>query len=218
MMSGGDAVRLLRIPLAEPGILLAARPILPDDAAGLMADEARSLSSAVPAVRSRATAARIVARELMRDLGASPVALPHRRHAPPVWPAGISGSLAHDDAVAVAAVARCAEWRALGVDVEPAEPLPGDVALRIATVAERRRYDMARLDGRRLVVAKEAVYKAAHALDPVFLDWSDIEVDLAARLAHLSTGRRIAFDLVEGIAAATAGAAPRIVALAAVAA
>lgn len=43
--------------------------------------------------------------------------------------------------------------------------------------------------GARLLFAKEAVYKAVYPVDPVFLDYHDIEVGLADRKAIVLNGR-----------------------------
>jgi 4'-phosphopantetheinyl transferase EntD len=48
------------------------------------------------------------------------------------------------------------------------------------------------LRGKLLFAAKEAVYKAVHPLDRVFLEFHDIEVDLAGRKAVTRTGRVVA--------------------------
>ena len=49
----------------------------------------------------------------------------------------LTGSLAHDDDMAVAAVASVAVIGSLGVDVEPALPLPDDIFALVAIPADR---------------------------------------------------------------------------------
>jgi 4'-phosphopantetheinyl transferase EntD len=48
------------------------------------------------------------------------------------------------------------------------------------------------LRGKLLFTAKEAVYKACYPLDRVFLEFHDIEVDLAGHQAVTKTGRVVA--------------------------
>jgi 4'-phosphopantetheinyl transferase EntD len=97
--------------------------------------------------------------------------------------------LAHDSIVAIAAVGRRHDIAALGIDIEPVENLPFELDL-IATPRERLKISSYRYGGRLLFTAKEAVYKAVHPLDNVFLEHHDVEVDFDARQA-IVCGRRV---------------------------
>jgi len=178
--------------LAVPGLLIGHRLISPGDEHALLAEEAASIASPVIAVRRASGAARIVARELLAQLGYGSVPLTKGAGGAPIWPAGITGSLAHDDQVAVAAVGLLRDFGAVGIDVEPVELLPPDMLELVATSQELRKIADDPLRGRILFAAKEAVYKAAYPLDRVFLEFRDIDVDLAARNAATKTGRTIA--------------------------
>ena len=107
----------------------------------------------------------------------------------PVWPAGVVGSLAHDPEIAVAAVALRRDFAALGVDVEPAEPLPSELIDIVATLWEKRQLAEDPRSGRLLFAAKEAVYKAVFPLDGTFLDHHNVVVDLSAGKATVRNGR-----------------------------
>jgi len=174
--------------LALPGLLIGHRVIMAGDETTLRAEEASSFSSRAPAARRASGAARIVARELMARLGYPDAQLPRGAAGAPLWPAGVVGSLAHDDEVAVAAVALAQDFASVGIDVEPARALPTDMRELIASPDELRTIEDDPLKGRLLFVAKEAVYKAAYPLDRTFLEFSDIAVDLAAGKAITSTG------------------------------
>src|SRR5437868_11413851 len=113
--------------LCFPGIMIAHRLISVDDEHALMPEEAGAFARSVVKVRRASGAARIVARELLARLGHAGHALPKSASGAPAWPAGIVGSLSHDDEVAVAAVAPSRGIAALGIDIEPAEPLPADL-------------------------------------------------------------------------------------------
>jgi 4'-phosphopantetheinyl transferase EntD len=175
-----------------PGLLIGHRLISPGDENALLDEEAASIVSPVIAVRRASGAARIVARELLAQLGYGRVPLPKGAAGEPLWPSGITGSLAHDDKVAVAAVGLLRNIRAVGIDVEPAELLPPDMLKLIAMPQELRRIADDPLRGKLLFAVKEAVYKAVYPLDRVFLEFHDIEVDLAARKAMTKAGRAVA--------------------------
>jgi 4'-phosphopantetheinyl transferase EntD len=83
------------------------------------------------------------------------------------------------------------DFNAVGIDVEPAVALPPDMLALIATSQEQRRIADDPLRGKLLFAAKEAVYKALYPLDRVFLEFRDIEVDLAGRRAITRTGRAV---------------------------
>jgi 4'-phosphopantetheinyl transferase EntD len=182
--------------LGLPDILIGHRVIAPDDCHALTAEEVASLPSRLPEAQRASGAARIVARELLARMGIASTPLPKSASGAPVWPAGIVGSLAHDDRIAVAAVARRATMEALGIDVEPAGPLPADLFDVVATARERLVLYRNPGVGRLLFAAKEAVYKAINPVDGVFLEYHDIEVDLAGRRATTRTGRTLCLDMV----------------------
>jgi 4'-phosphopantetheinyl transferase EntD len=176
--------------LTVPGILIGQRAIADGDEAALMPAEAAAFASSVAKVRRASGAARIVARALLAQLGAPHAAIVRSASGAPAWPPGITGSLAHDDATAVAAVARQRDVWSVGIDVEPALPLPGDLLDMVATPRERAFIGGDLVRARLLFCAKEAVYKAVHPLDGTFLDHHDVEVDLASEQAVVRSGRR----------------------------
>jgi 4'-phosphopantetheinyl transferase EntD len=175
--------------LAFPGVAVGHRLISPGDEHALLKEEVPALAASVVKVRRASGAARIVARQLLTQLGYANCALPKGPAGAPVWPAGIVGSLAHDSRVAVAAVGMRADVGALGIDVEPAECLPSELLDLVATPQERLNLGDDVYRGRLLFVAKEAVYKAVHPLDQTFLEHHDVEVDLSERKAVIRSGR-----------------------------
>jgi 4'-phosphopantetheinyl transferase EntD len=163
-------------------------------------DEAAFADLSEPLARRRASgAARRAAREALAALGgdanASLARAPGRY---PLWPQGFVGSLAHDEALAVALVAPAVRLAAVGVDVEPAAPLPDDVAEIALSAAERRAVAGDLVLGRAIFAAKEAVYKAINPLDGTPLEYEDIEVDLAGGVARLRDGRRLEIAAARG--------------------
>lgn len=177
--------------LSSSDILVDCRPILPGDETALLEEETRSIPARMMEMRRASGAARLLGRELLTRLGYAPCAIPKAASGEPIWPAGIVGSFAHDQAIAVAAVGRRRDVSAVGIDVEPAEPLPPE--LRNLVVSPREQVGLAEdpCRGRLIFAAKEAVYKTAVALDGTVLDYPDIEVDLIAQQAVLNDGRAI---------------------------
>jgi len=177
--------------IAPPGLLIGHRIVTPGDERALRAAEAASLTSHVPQARRASGAARIVARELLARLGFPDAAVPKGAGGEPVWPAGVVGSLAHDNDVAVASVGLRRDFLTIGVDIEPALPLPADMLALVASPDELRRIDANSVETRLLFAAKEAVYKAAYRVEESFLEFMDIEVDLAAGKATTRTGHTL---------------------------
>lgn len=175
--------------LSLPGVLAGHRLISAGDEGALLPEEQHSITATTIGVRRASGAARRVARALLARLGFPGCALPRTASGAPEWPADVTGSLAHDARVAVAAVAMRRDVRSLGIDVEPAEPLPPELVDIVATDEERRRIGEDPYRGRLLFAAKEATYKAVYQLDQQFLDFPDIEVDLAGRKAVVRNGR-----------------------------
>ena len=177
--------------LAVPGLLIGYRVISPGDESALREAEAASISSANASVRRASGAARIVTRGLLMRLGYPDAPVPKGAGGAPIWPAGVVGSLAHDDEIAVAAVGLRRDFASIGIDVEPAESLPANMLALVATPRERRMIDDDPVKAKLLFAAKEAVYKAVYPLDRVFLEFGDIEIDLATATATTRMGRNL---------------------------
>ena len=165
--------------LSPAGILIGHRLISQGDESALLTDETKTITVRTLKGRRASGAARMVARRLLTELGREPCTLPKGPSGAPLWPEGIVGSLAHDDCVAVAALGLRRNARAVGIDVEPAAMLPSDILELVATPLERLRIADDPYAGRLLFTAKEAVYKAVQPLDGIFLEFHDIEIDLA---------------------------------------
>ncbi|MER9138010.1 4'-phosphopantetheinyl transferase superfamily protein [Mesorhizobium sp. M0830] len=179
------------IAIAPAGVRVGCRAIRDGDEGHLLPEEARSMSVRQPAMRRASGAARWIAHELLTELGVNDVAVPRTPSGAPVWPDGITGSLAHDDDMAVAAVAPIGHISSLGIDVEPAQPLPDDVFALVAIPADRTDAADRDLAGRILFAAKEAVYKAVYPLDREVLGYEDIAVDLNSGQATTKSGRQV---------------------------
>jgi 4'-phosphopantetheinyl transferase EntD len=196
-MSLSDTTMSLEVAisaLAVPGVNVGWRMISEGDENALLPGEELSAPS-VAKVRRASGAGRIAARALMTRLGHVAQPVLRAPSGAPRWPKGLVGSIAHDETIAVAALASSADFSGLGIDIEPAETLPPELLDLVARPAERARIKDDPLQGRVLFAAKEAVYKAVHPLDGIFLEHHDVEIDLANLRAVVRTGRTLPLKL-----------------------
>jgi 4'-phosphopantetheinyl transferase EntD len=191
--------------LAHPELLIGCRAISPGDEFALFPSEVGALAGAILPVRRASGAGRIVARTLLARLGSLSTELPRTASGAPRWPVGFVGSIAHDANFAVAVVAPARSLEGVGVDIEPALPLPPELLDLVATHSEQNKLRGDLLSARLLFCIKEAVYKATHPRDGVFLEHHDVEVSLNALIALTRTGHRLQIHTVSR---------PRLVALA----
>lgn len=144
------------------------------------ADEQAWLAQRSPRRRQQSLAARTLARRTLEELGLPPAALPPTEQGQARFPPGSVGSLSHCDTAVAAVVAAHAHCAALGVDVEPAQPLPEDAAQLVASASERAA--LTRLPGgwpvwgRALLGAKECVHKCVNPLSGAWLEFDEVEV------------------------------------------
>jgi len=176
--------------IAPKGISTACRVIRDGDETRLLGDEIGTLPARNPVRRRASGTARIAARELLKEHGGGDFAILRGASGEPIWPSGIVGSLAHDDDMAVAAVASTADFLSVGIDVEPAIALPEDIAALVKQPGDRLPEGTGETD-RILFCAKEAVYKVVYPLDRMILNYDDIIVDLQHGHARTTTGRNV---------------------------
>lgn len=156
-----------------------------DVAVAVRAGERESVDGAVPPRVAEFVTGRWCARQALAAAGVPGVDLPAGDSGAPRWPAGTVGSITHCRGYRAAAVARSHRWAAIGVDAEPALPLPGGVWETITSAAERRHvsalHKWCDLPLDRLVFsAKESLYKAWSTRTATWLDFADVELRLAA--------------------------------------
>lgn len=174
--------------MREDGFTYAVRQIGAGDENLLTSAEDLSLQRCALASRRRAAAARVAARALLVAAGQPAWDLPRRDGLAPRWPAGFVGSLAHCDSHATAVLAPSHRFAAVGIDIEPAAPLPAEVYGLVATPAERRTLGGDLVRARLLFCAKEAAYKALHQYVGRVLEPDELIVDLQAQCAHAIGG------------------------------
>ena len=135
--------------------------------------------------RTQFLAGRALAAAALDALGASSMEVARAEDGAPLWPPGMVGSIAHDAHHAAVMAAHAPHWLALGVDVEPDQPLPDDAATLILTDDERAALN-ALTPGQPLrharlwFGAKECVHKALHPLRGAWLEFSEVRITLTA--------------------------------------
>jgi 4'-phosphopantetheinyl transferase EntD len=177
--------------------------LLPEEKATLLTKDARRLNAS--------GAARFISRQLLAERGVTNFPVERARSGEPIWPKNIVGSLAHDDELAVAAIGCDSDYLGLGIDVEPATPLPNDIKslVRISEDIDGDDYDTILVD-RVLFCAKEAVYKAVYPLDRLILNYDDIRVDLPRRTAYTITGREVFLTVLLNIKVVVVAVLPKL--------
>jgi 4'-phosphopantetheinyl transferase EntD len=128
----------------------------------LFPEEMLLIANAVPHRRAEFTTGRACARRALAELGVPPAAILSGVQREPLWPDGVVGSITHCAGFRAAAVGRAAQYRTIGIDAEPDEPLPDGILALVSLPVERSQLKHAvdvHLD-RVLFSAKESVYKA----------------------------------------------------------
>lgn len=162
-----------------PDVVVSKESFGDDPEATLFAEETALVARAVDKRRREFTTGRHCARAALALLGfpAAPILTGER--GAPVWPAGVAGSITHCAGYRAAAVS--VDVLSLGIDAEPAAPLPDGILQTISLPRERTM--LTALGGdhpwdRLLFSAKESVYKAWFPLARRPLDFADALVGI----------------------------------------
>lgn len=168
-------------PLLPSTVLVAEMAPADADLACLPSRE-RGLIERAVAQRCREFAAgRTLARGLLRDAGADIDALLSDPDRVPIWPQTVFGSITHCGSLCAVAVVLVEHADGIGLDVEPAVPVPEYLLPRIVRDTERARLAalpsaLRPLGGLLVFSIKEAVYKAIYPQCRVFLDFHQVEI------------------------------------------
>ena len=152
----------------------------------LFPEEAEAVARAVEKRRREFATVRQCARTALGELGIPPAPILPGPEGAPRWPDGIVGSMTHCTDYRAAVVARASAVASIGIDAEPAAPIPDPDVLALVT-DETERTALAALGVRRpgvpwdrlLFSAKESVYKTWFPLTGRWLGFEDARVDLA---------------------------------------
>jgi len=166
---------------ADPGLVEALPPA-----------EALAVRQAVASRQREFALGRWCARQALQSMGRPASVIPVGANRVPVWPAGVVGSISHDEGWCIAGVAPADRWAGLGVDTELVARLRLDMATQLCTAWESARWlgdteapvRIARLA--RVFSLKEAAFKV---LFPRFGQWIDFHQAEATELPDGEVGR-----------------------------
>ncbi|MGO4907384.1 4'-phosphopantetheinyl transferase [Pseudorhodobacter sp. W20_MBD10_FR17] len=179
--------------LAAPdlaALAAAARGLLPGTAAVAATDPTQpapalwrgeALPNAIDARQREFAAGRHAARQAMEQLGCPAQAIPIGADRAPIWPTGLNGSITHSAALCLAVVTQAPRF--IGIDLEPATPLPPDLwdtILLPDECATLARAPDAPLMAKLVFSAKEAAYKAQYARSKTLFGFEVIHITLGA--------------------------------------
>jgi 4'-phosphopantetheinyl transferase EntD len=166
--------------VAPPGTAAACGAIRPSEAYD--DQEAASVAVAVARRRDEFLTGRALARRALAKLCCPPQAILVGEARMPIWPPGFIGSISHCTGMCMAHVGRRDALMGIGVDVERSQAITPDMLDYVCAPAERDRLaatagaeaDIATL----AFSAKEAFYKAYFPTARVFLEFTDVELQV----------------------------------------
>lgn len=162
---------------AEIGQLTPAQ--IKQDFADLAAAERELIEKAVDGRKGEFSAARRLARQALAQIGYQHFPLLKDNNGAPRWPADVVGSITHCAGFRAALVSK--DLRAVGIDAEPARPLPAGVLDSIAGEEEKRQIRKCGLGiplDTVLFSVKETIYKSWYPLTGMWLGFEDAQVNL----------------------------------------
>lgn len=174
-----DALHALLVAVVPSFVRVGWRPIDLADEELLWPAEAALVSNAVPKRRAEFATGRALLRSL---LGIGDEIL-RAANGSPLVPESHVVSLAHDDAVVVAAVAEATQCAAIGIDVEPERTLDAGVEQLVV------RPDDDVPDVLTAFVAKESTYKAWSMMGGRMLEHHDVRLQVATGRFEALIGR-----------------------------
>lgn len=149
------------------------------------AAEADASARMLPARRAEFLTGRRALRQALAASGIDCGAIPVGTYRAPVLPRGVAASLSHSGGLCIAVAARGA--RTLGLDIEGARPLPGDLWSDILTPRDRAR--LAEIPAERQGIAamqvfscKEALYKAQFPITGQLIGFDAVDIALAGSM------------------------------------
>lgn len=195
-----------------PGSVATAWRLDDSESVTLFPEETALVANAVAKRRQEFATVRLCARLALGRFGVPAGPLTPGPRGEPRWPAGIAGSMTHCEGYRAAAVARSTDVVSLGIDAEPAEPLP-DGVLGVVSLPEERRH-LASLEAgnpgvsweKLLFSAKESVFKTWYPLTGRELDFDEAVVEFTPDDGN---GRAGTFDARLLVPGPTVDGAPR---------
>lgn len=145
----------------------------------LWPEEEAHIARAVEGRRAEFTAGRVLARRAIAQLGGEDFPIPPGSRNMPIWPAGFVGSISHAHGQVAAAVAKHADIRSVGIDIENMNRFRHELEKKIASDEEiHLNFDGLPADARQMALAimfsgKEAFYKCQYPITGQYLGFHD---------------------------------------------
>ena len=164
--------------LLSAGACLAAVGRVADHRPALSADERQHIGHAVESRQLAYSTGRYLAKRALAELGVPVESIPTHPSRRPVWPEGIVGSITHSRRYAIAVVCGCPCLAGVGVDLELAGRVTGDIAASVMTEAEldARHGDWPPSAYTANFSAKEAVFKAVNPIVGLMVGFREVEI------------------------------------------
>ena len=167
------------------GIQCQCMPVADGDVSCLKPEELACIDKAVDKRRNEFAAGRMVAREVLAELGCKDCTIPAAESRAPIWPTAYTASISHTRKWALAAAARKGDFAAIGIDIEDlGRVLKLDYQRMVLT--EHEVHDLAKsplgedVYTSLVFSAKEALYKAQYQLFEQWLGFQDVSLSIDA--------------------------------------
>ncbi|MEZ5706275.1 MAG: 4'-phosphopantetheinyl transferase superfamily protein [Burkholderiaceae bacterium] len=146
--------------------------------------ERAAVGQAVPRRQKEFASGRIAARQALSQIGCLPEAIPCAPDRSPIWPAGATGSIAHNGRVCVAIATHQNRHQFMGLDLEDESAMDPALWDTICTPGELSSLSSLPPHERpsrvtRIFCAKEAFYKWQYPQTRRLLDFQDVAIELA---------------------------------------
>jgi len=153
------------------------------DPALLLDAERQAVQHCAPKRMREFAAGRQCARLALQELGVHGFPLLPAPDRQPVWPPSVTGSITHTDGYCAALVARCSQFRGLGVDCEVTQAVHEELWPRICGAQELAWLERLPREQRvahaaLLFSAKESFYKCQYPVTGEWLDFTAVHIEL----------------------------------------
>ena len=182
-MTSAAAAHTPRSQLAPlfPGAVATSVLDLRYESGTLHGEEKKFVARACSKRRREFAGGRSCCRQAFDKLGLAQLAVGRREDGVPVWPGGLAGSISHTDIYCGAAVARQADYRYLGLDIEKVEFLERDCWPLVFRTDELQRCAAlsARFASRYAALifsAKECFFKSQYPVTGKLLEFHDLSI------------------------------------------
>ncbi len=157
--------------------LLSRCGLVADRTSELFEEERAAIAGSIDQRRAEFSAGRVLAHELIAELGHPVTAIPRADRAP-IWPPGLCGSISHSDCVVACVVAERGRYDALGIDTERVGRISDRVVPKLFTASETERLGADPLKQAIAFSAKESGFKATYPIGRTYIGFQEAEITI----------------------------------------